>query len=122
MPELTYGRRKDDVTMAEITPEFLAGLTDSQKVHINLLQNITSINTAINDINHKVLAHEVILVTGSPSLQERLRNVEEYISSLKFWGRAIGLALLAQTIAFLAGIVVALYKFLPVLERLAQQP
>lgn len=122
MPELTYGRRKDDVTMAEITPEFLAGLTDSQKVHINLLQNITSINTAINDINHKVLAHEVILVTGAPSLQERLLRVEEYISSLKFWGRAIGLALLAQTIAFLAGIVVALYKFLPVLERLAQQP
>lgn len=119
MPELTYGRRKDDITMAEITPEFLAGLTDSQKVHINLLQNITSINTAINDINHKVLTHDVLLVTGSPSLQERVRNVEDYINSLKFWGRAIGLTLMTQTIAFLAGIIVAVYKFLPVLERLA---
>lgn len=110
--------------MTEITPEFLAGLTDSQKVHINILQNINSINTAINDINHKVLAHETILVTGNgkPSLQERMRNVEEYITSLKFWGRAIGLALLAQTISFLVGIVIAIYKFLPVLERLASQP
>jgi hypothetical protein len=121
MFETPYGRRKDDIIMADITPEFLAGLTDSQKVHINLLQSVNSMNTAINDLNHKVLAHEVILVTSSPSLQDRVRVIEEYLNSLKFWGRAIGLALLAQTIAFIGGIVVAIYRFLPVLERLAQQ-
>lgn len=120
-----YGRRKDDMPPTELSPEFLAGLTDSQKVHINLMQNYTSLNTVVNDLQHSVNMHDQILITGDakdPSLMERMRNVEKYIDGLRYWGRIVGGALIIQTLAFFAGIVVAVVRFLPLLEKLASNP
>lgn len=121
-----YGRRSDDIFMShseEITPDILANLTDSQKTHIRILQNITSINTALNDLQHDVTVHNRILITGNGELPlpERMRNVERYMGNLNYWGRIVGGALIVQSIVFFAGIVVALVRFLPVLEQIANQ-
>jgi hypothetical protein len=120
-----YGRRKDDfMPIDEITPDILASLNDSQKTHIRILQNITSINTALNDMQHDVSVHNKLLITGNGELPipERLRNAERFIATTNYWGRFIGGALVVQTIAFFIGILIAIVRFLPVLERLAAQP
>jgi hypothetical protein len=121
-----YGRRKDDIMSptTDLPPEVLAKMTDSQKINIKILQNITSINTALNDLQHEVKIHDEILVTGNgkPSLQERIRRMESYIDNLQYWGRFIGGALIIQTIGFFVGIIIAVVRFLPLLERLAAKP
>ena len=121
MPD-NFGRRKDDIMPTdELTPEVLANLTDSQKTHIRILQNITSINTAINDMQHDLNIHNKILVVGNGELPlpERMRNAERTLGTINYWGRFVGGALIIQTIAFFAGIVLAVVRFLPLLERLA---
>lgn len=126
MSEPYYGRRKDDLMLpnTELTPEVYNDLPDSQKIHIKMLQSITSINTALNDLQHTVNVHNQVLVTGNgkPSLQERIRNLEKYIEQLQYWGKFIGGALIIQTLGFFFGIVVAIVRFLPLLEKLANQP
>jgi len=123
MPE-NYGRRKDDVMPDDLTPDVLNNLTDSQKVHIKLLQNMNSINTLLNEINHDVAIHNRILITGNgePSLQERVRNIKDYIDAQKYWWRFIGGALIMQTITLFVSLIVAVAQFLPLLKRLADQP
>lgn len=117
-----YGKRKGDVTMG-LTPEMLSNLTDSQKINIQIIQNLTSLNTSINDLQHDVSIHNQLLVTGngSPTLQERVRSLESFITEMKYWGRLVGGAIIVQTIAFFIGIIVATVRFLPVLEKLAKQ-
>lgn len=121
----SYGRRVDDImTGEELTPDFLANLTDSQKIHIKLMQNVTSLNTAVNDIRHDVGKHNALLITGNGelSMQERMRNIEKFIDGLRGWGRVFGGALVVQALGFIVGIIIALVRFLPLLERLADSP
>lgn len=117
-----YGKRKDDIMLPGLTPEMIANLTDSQKINIQIIQHLTSINTALNDIRHDVSVHDKLLVTGNgePSIQERVRNLEKFVEGILYWGRFVGGAIVIQTLAFFIGIVVALVRFLPVLEKLAQ--
>lgn len=125
MSNETYGRRKEDVMLpTELTPEMIASLTDSQKINLRIIQNLTSLNTAINDMKHDVSVHDKILVTGNgvPSLQERLRNLEKFVDGFQYWLRFVGGALVLQTLAFFVGIIIALVRFLPLLEKLANQP
>lgn len=126
MSEKIYGRRKDDLMLpnTDLPPEVYNDLPDSQKIHIKMLQSITSINTVLNDLQHTVNAHNQVLVTGNgkPSIQERIRNLEKYIEQLQYWGKFIGGALIIQTLGFFFGIVIALVRFLPLLEQLANQP
>lgn len=108
--------------LSGLTPEMLANLTDSQKINIQIIQHLTSLNTAINDLRHDVSVHDKLLVTGNgePSIQERVRNLEKFVEGILYWGRFVGGAIVIQTLAFFIGIIVALVRFLPVLERLAQ--
>ena len=108
----------------DLTPENVSNLTDTQKTNIKIIQNITSLNTALNDMRHDVSVHDKILITGNgePSLQERLRSVESFIDGLKYWNRIISGALILQTLAFFFGTIMAIIRFLPLLERLAKQP
>lgn len=107
-----------------LSPETVANLTDTQKINVKIIQNLTSLNTAVNDIRHDVGEHNKLLVTGNgnPSLQERLRNLESYTDSLKYWSKFVGGAIIVQTVAFFVAIVVALVRFLPLLEKLADAP
>lgn len=107
---------------SDLTPENVGNLTDTQKVNIKIIQNITSLNTALNDMRHDVSAHNRILITGNgePSLQERLRSLEQFVDSMRYWGRFISGAIVLQTLALFIGILIAIIRFLPILEKLAQ--
>ena len=127
MPDTTkvYGRRKTDMQdIDELTPDVLANLTDSQKVHIKILQNQASISTVINDITSAMNMYSKLIITGEdgkPSMQERMRKVEEFIDNWKYWVRLIGGALIIQTITFFFATIIALIRFLPLLEKLSNQ-
>lgn len=98
-----------------------ATLTDSQKLALN----IVTMNTAINDLQTDLREINKILVQGGDGelpLREQVRNNTTFILSIKYWTRFVFGALVLQTIAFGAGIIIALVRFLPVLERLANQP
>lgn len=114
---------KDDMTadtLDTLTEDVVANLTDSQKINIQILQNLTTLNTRMNRLAEDVAKHNKLLITGNgePSLQERMRNVEEFTESIKYWQRFVGGAIIIQTLAFMFGIVVAVTKFLPLLENL----
>lgn len=116
---------KDDMTekiLDTLTDDVVANLTDSQKINIQILQNLTTMNTRVNRLAEDVAHHNKLLVTGNglPSLQERMRNLEEYTGSMKYWQRFVGGAILIQTLGFMFGIVVAVVKFLPLLENLSR--
>lgn len=101
-------------------PDLTPTLTDSQKINMNII----SLNTAVNDLQTDVSKLTKLVITGNGEipLAEKVRNHESFISEVKYWVKWIGGALLIQTIAFLSGVVIAVVKFLPVLERLANQP
>lgn len=121
---LEWGAKNMPNTLDELTDDVIANLTDSQKINIQILQNLTSLNTRMNRLGEDVAVHNKILVTGNgvPSLQERMRNLEEFADSVKYWERFVGGAIILQTMAFMAGLTIAVVKFLPLLEQLAKNP
>ena len=110
--------------------EFGKNLSDSQKINLRIMQNLTSINTSLNnlqndlkDIEADVMAHKKILVTGNgtPSLQERIRSMETFIEGQKYWLRFVAGALIIQVIAFIVVAVTFIIRFAPLLEQINQQ-
>lgn len=131
MPDTNYGRRTNDIMLTELTPEVIASLTDTQRTNLRMVQSISNINTTISNINTtlqeikaEVGAHEKILITGNgvPSLQERLRLLEKFVDNFNYWFKFVGGAIVLQTLAFFIGVVIALVRFLPLLEKLADTP
>ncbi len=100
-------------------PDLTKELTDSQKVAVNQL----TLNTALNDTQADVkeLQKIVIFGNGELPLREQVRNHETFIKDIKYWVRFVGGAIVLQTLAFAIGILVALIKFLPVLEQIAKE-
>lgn len=100
-------------------------MTETQKLNI-LWTGITELWNKSAEIETTVKEHEKLLITGDGEnelpVMERLRNVESYVASWKYWGRFVGGILIAQTLAFIGGVVVAVVRFLPILERLANKP
>lgn len=94
------------------TPSF-AELTDSQKLLV--------IGIAVNTLQTEVHKHEKILIEGNgePSLQERVRNLETYINSTKYWIRFLAGAILLQTISFGAAAIIYFIRLYPLLDKLA---
>lgn len=106
----------------------IPNLTDSQKLYTKMIENLVSVNTAVNDLQAdvKTLNTVVIVGNGELPLREVVRNHEKFIldikDTMKYWGRLVGGALLLNFIGFMIGIVLAIYRFLPILEKLAQKP
>ncbi len=94
----------------------LDGLTDSQR--IVLLQS-----KAIEQDN-KINRFNKILVEGNGDLPlvERVRNLEKFIDSVKFWLRTVSVALVLQTLTFGASIIVYFIKLYPILQAIAKNP
>lgn len=90
-------------------------MTDSQKMLV--------ISLAVNSLQGSVDRHNKILVTGNGEipLVEQVRNLREFVNGIKFWAKTAAVAILLQTIAFGSAVVVGYIRFLPVLEKLANQ-
>ncbi len=109
------GRRKL-MSISEINEK---DLTTEQKIMINL----TSVNTAVNTLQETVGKHHKLLVEGNGDipLLEKVRNMEAFVKEFRYWSRFVFGAIILQTLAFAAGIIIALIRFLPLLEGLAHK-
>lgn len=102
----------------------IPNLTDTQKTFQAIMQNQLSLNTAVNELQELTAKlHKVVLEgNGDIPLVEKVRNHQEFIESVKYWQKFLIAALIAQTIAFGTSVVIAVVRFLPVLERIANNP
>ena len=89
-------------------------LTDSQRLIILQNNQIES--------NTKLEKHHRLLVEGNGELPlvEKVRNLEAFVTTMKFWMRTIAVALVLQTVTF--GVSAAIYfiKLYPALERITK--
>ncbi len=101
-------------------PNFPPSLTESQKINVNII----TLNTAVNDLQHMVGEHHKVLIEGNGELplREQVRNNTKFISEIRYWTKFVFGAIVLQTISFSIGIVIAFFRFLPILEKLAKQP
>jgi hypothetical protein len=92
------------------------GLNDSQRIII--------LQSRMLNNEDKVTKHHKILLEGNGELPlvERVRNLEAFTTSLKFWLRTVAVAIVLQTITFGTAAVVYFVKLYPVLEKLVKQP
>lgn len=101
----------------DILPEY-KDMTVDNKMNI--------LGIAITNLQNKANIYEKILITGDPPaelpLPEQVRNHQKFIDGVQYWGRFVGGALILQTITFGVAVVIAVVKFLPILEKLAQSP
>ena len=111
--------------------DLMSGLSDSQRMNLKVLQNITSVNTAVNnlqddlrELKSEFTIHDKLLVTGNgiPSLQERVRTLEAYIDNQKHWLRLIGGALVLQTITLFVSFMLYFARVVPLLDKLSKLP
>ena len=102
----------------------IPNLTDSQKLYQAMVEHLITVSTGLNDVQTDVreLNKVVLLGNGEVSLRETVRSHEAFIKETKYWLRLVGGAIILQTLAFGAGITIAVVKFLPVLENLARKP
>lgn len=92
-------------------------LTESQQ-RLVLRTNVVALNTDMTRVKGT-------LYEGNQKdlpLVERVRNVENYIDTLKFWFKTIAVAIVLQTITFGAAALVYFLKLYPLIEKLANNP
>lgn len=117
-------------------PMELPNLTDTQKAFNQMQTNLLRVNTDISVLqesdrqqNDRLDDLEKIVVRGDGDKQlshaERIRLIESYVNSvkdtIKYWGRFIGGALLLNFLGLTGGMILAVVKFLPILEALAKK-
>ena len=97
------------------TPTF-STLSESQKLLV--------LSLGLNDVQNKLAKHDALLVTGNGTLPivERLRNVEAFVGSVKYWTRFLIGAILIQTITFAAAAITYFIRLYPLLVRLSEKP
>ena len=93
------------------------GLTDTWTKLEDTIEKIDNID-AESKVHHKLL----ITGNGDPSLMERVRNLEKFENKFQYWARFLGGAMILNFLGFLAATIIAIVRFLPLLEKLANQP
>lgn len=110
-----YGEQP--MTVPDLTPN----LTDSQKININVI----SLNTRVNEHETEINKLKRIVVEGDGEIlphAERIRNLESYANTTKFWLRTVAVAIVLQTITFGSAAIFYFVKLYPVLLELAKKP
>jgi len=111
------------------TPEIpIPNLTDSQKVNIEILKNLTLLNVAINAIQTKQVEDTQILDTldkilirgnGELPLRESVRNHESFIKEIRYWIKFIFAAVITQSIGIVGATILLLVRLIPLVEKLS---
>jgi hypothetical protein len=94
-----------------------ADLSDSQKMVV--------LSIGLQNAQNKLSEYDRLLVTGDGNIlpiAERMRNVEGFVSSVRYWLRFVAGAIVLQTITFGAAAIVYFIKLYPLLEKLSEQP
>lgn len=90
------------------------GLTDGQRIVLLQSKELEQ--------DDKINKHHKILIEGNGELPlvERVRNLEKFIDSLKFWLRTVAVALVLQTLTFGASALIYFVKLYPILQEIAK--
>ena len=74
-----------------------------------------------DELDSSSKVHQKLLITGNgePSVMERIRNLEKFEERFQYWARFLGGAMLLNFLGFLAATIIAIVRFLPLLEKLA---
>lgn len=102
-------------------PEILEeNLTPEQR----LVWSINSLWTNYGDLKTKVDKDHKILVEGNGELPlvEQVRNINTFISGVRYWVKFLIGALLIQTMAFLGTAIVYLVKLAPIIDKITNNP
>lgn len=101
-------------------PDVTTTLTDEQKVAMNII----SMNTTINEMQTDVRKHHKVLIEGNGELPlvEKVRNLEAFANTYKFWQRTIAVAIVMQTVTFGTAAIVYFVRLYPILDKLAKMP
>ena len=71
----------------------------------------------------KLMKEKLIEGNGQLPLMERMRNMETFANTIRFWFRTVAVALVLQTITFGGAAIVYFVKLYPLLEKIsANQP
>ncbi len=99
----------------------IPNLTETQKVFAAVMENQITINTAINTLQEIQAKHHTILLDGNGEipLVETVRIHAAFIENIRYWSRFVFGAIIIQTITFGAAVIIAIVRFLPLLEKLA---
>ncbi len=100
-------------------PDLTPTLTESQKINLNIISMNTRVNEHDTDIAR--LNKLVIFGNGELPLVEQVRNLNAFVDTMKFWQRAVALALLGQTVTFGVAALVYFVKLYPLLSQIAAQ-
>lgn len=108
--ETTFRRRATDMI------DQTNGLSDSQRLII--------IQNALIEANTKLEKHHKILLEGNGELPlvEKVRNLETFVDTLKFWLRTVSVAIVIQTVTFGAAALIYFIKLYPILQQIARNP
>lgn len=91
-------------------------LTPTQRLVIDAEE----IKKTLEGVSTKVDKHHKILVEGNGEipLVEKVRNIQSFVDSQKFWLKTILVAIVLQTITFSAAALVYFIRLYPLLESL----
>lgn len=91
-------------------------LTDAQLLLV--------LQSRVLGIETKLSKHHEILMEGNGVLPlvEKVRNLENFASNIRFWLRTVAVAIVLQTVTFAVAAVVYFVRLYPILENLAKQP
>lgn len=99
--------------------------TDSKKILI-LQSHVLQILNELKGFGERLLNLEKKVVTGNGNdeipLIEQVRDNTQFIDAMKKVIWIVGGAILLQTVSFGYAVAVAYFRFLPVLEKLANKP
>lgn len=98
-------------------------IQDFRKEYTDGMVTMGGIMTEFKAMQKTVETHDKILVTGNgnPSLQEDVRNIKEFIKSVKFWMTALAMAFIGQFVAIGVTVVVVVIQALPYLKAVAEK-
>jgi len=112
-----FHRRQTDSRVEDM---FVPGLSPEQK-ELLLQQSLTALQNRTIEQDSLLEKHHQLLIEGNGDLPvlERLRNLETFASTIRFWLRTVAVAIVLQTITFGIASLVYFIKLLPLLDKLA---
>lgn len=102
--------------MPEVSPQ-----QSSQDIILD--NKIAILSMAVTQLQVQQKKHHEVLIEGNGELPvvERLRDVERFNATIKFWTKTIAVAIVLQTITFGTTALIYFIRLYPLLSRIAAE-
>lgn len=93
-------------------------LNDTQKLYVAMTAATSALNQLTTDFNHD---HKILIEgNGDRPIVERVRSLEEFARSIKFWNKTIGISLVGLVFSFISSAIFYFVKLYPLLDQIAK--